>query len=329
MAGAAGAAIGLAFGIRPLTAIAVALPLGIVLSLDLIRSREDRRALRRLAGWVGGITVAAVPTLIANTLITGDAFAFPYSFASGSMYAAANIPFGIRNLDALLVSFGAGIYGWGWSLLHGQLVGAVALAFAFVPFLSRRWRSTDLLLVAIILCTLFAYLGTRGHGMHGFGPRYYFEVFAPFFLLTARGFQELARARHDTPNTERKAAVAASMILFIALCLPAGAILPQRLALYRGYNGVDGSLARQIEEADLERALILLPPNEWQGWAMAAPLLKTGPNAELLFIQAQPDDPAILEVADGREIYLWMERRLVLFDSSPVDSAKSTVISDQ
>ncbi len=51
------------------------------------------------------------------------------------MYFAANIPFGIRNLDALLASFGAGIYGWGWPLLHGQLLGAVALAFALVPVL--------------------------------------------------------------------------------------------------------------------------------------------------------------------------------------------------
>ncbi len=119
------------------------------------------------------------------------------------------------------------------------------------------------------------------------------------------------------------------MSLFIALCLPAGAILPQRLALYRGYNGVDGSLLRQIEEAEIERALILLPPDEWQGWAMAAPLLNTSPDSELLLIQALPEDPTVSEIGEDRTIYLWIDGTLRELSNLTVDSAESPVASDQ
>ena len=194
-AAGAGIALGLTFGVRPLTAVAVALPL---LAMA-IRHRQDSsdypRSRTIIAAFVGGFTLAATPALVTNALITGSAFSFPYSLAHGSMYGAANIPFGLRNLDALLASSGAAIFGWGWSLLHGPWILALTFAPALIPLLAKRARSSDWLLAATVASVLAAYVGTRGHGLHGFGPRYYFEVLAPFFLLTARALLRPRRAR--------------------------------------------------------------------------------------------------------------------------------------
>jgi hypothetical protein len=227
------------------------------------------------------------------------------------MYFAANLPFGIRNLDVLLYSSGALLHGWGWPQLYGSFWVALAFAFALVPFLLRRHKAADVLLAAVVVSMVIAHLGSRGHGLHGFGPRYLFEVFAPLLLLTARGFVELARQGCNGREVERRLLVVASALLFSILCGTAAAALPHRLALYRGYNGVDSSLERQVSERGLERALILLPPGDWRGWASSARIMEPNPVADLLFIQAEADDPAIVGIAGDRPIYAWEDRRLV------------------
>jgi hypothetical protein len=55
---------------------------------------------------------------------------------------------------------------------------------------------------------------------------------------------------------------------------------------------------------------------------MAARLVDLDANAELLFIQADPDDPAIFEIAGDRPIFLWRDGRLVAPE-------ELSVISDQ
>jgi hypothetical protein len=309
LAALSGIALGLAFGVRPLSAAATAIPLAVLIAVDFFAQR-DRDARGRILAWFTGGAAAALPTLAVNRLITGNPFTFPYSLADGSMYFAANLPFGIRNLDVLLYSTGNALHGWGWSLFHGPFWIALAFAFALVPFLLRRSNATDVLLVAMVGSVMVALLGSRGHGLHGFGPRYLFEVFAPLYLLTARGFVELARQRFNGREVERRLHIAASTLLFVILCGTAAAALPHRLGLYRGYNSVDGSLEQQIAEAGLDRALVLLPPDNWRGWAMAARMMEPDPEADLLFIQADPDDPAIVRIAGDRPIFAWRDGRL-------------------
>jgi hypothetical protein len=305
-----GIALGLAFGVRPLSAVAAAIPLAAVVVGDLLANRQ--RGSRGLWVWfVLGGSIAALPTLAANQLITGNVFAFPYSLADRPMYFAANLPFGIRNLDVLLYSAGNALHGWGWSVFHGPLWVALALSFAAVPFLIRRHRAGDVLLAMMVVALMVAVVGSRGHGLHGFGPRYLFEAFAFLFILSARGFVELARQTVDGRDVERRFHVGASALLFVALCGSGAAALPHRLGLYHGYNGIDSSLERQISAAQIERAVVLLPVDDWTGWAMAARLMDTDPDADLLFIQAEPDDPEIQEIAGDRLIYLWQSNRIV------------------
>jgi hypothetical protein len=303
-AATAGLALGLACGLRPLSGAAAALPL----AAGLVARPGGRRSLP----WFGaGLLTAMLPALAANRPITGSPLAFPYALANGPLFALENLAFGLRNLDALLIADGASLTGWGWGLLPGPWLAALVFALPLVPFLVRRATAGDRLVAAVALCVMAAHLGTRGHGLHGFGPRYHFEAFAPLLLLTARGLVELARVGADARRPARPLAVAGVAALVLALALPAAAALPGRLALYRGYNGVDGSLAAEIARHNLGRALIVLPPDEWQGWAMAAPFLDTRADAALLVVQASADDPRILEIAVDRPVFAWHNRTLV------------------
>jgi hypothetical protein len=94
------------------------------------------------------------------------------------------------------------------------------------------------------------------------------------------------------------------------LCRPAAAILPYRLSLYRGYNGVGGGLERQLEALAPQRALIVLPTDEWQGWAEASRMADFRSDAPILFIQADAGDPAIAAIAGDRPVFLWRDGRL-------------------
>ncbi len=309
-AAAAGAALGFAFGMRPATAVAAGVPIAAALLSGALAGGWKGLERRVWAGFLGGAAAGALPFLVANRLVTGNALAFPYTLIRGSMFGPENLPFGLRNLDALLASDGAGLLGWGWPWVHGPWVVALAFSVALVPFLLRRATPADLLLGAVALCIMAAHLGTRGHGLHGFGPRYHFEAFAPLVLLTARGFLELARTGSADRRSEKRLCVAVSFGVFFVLSLPAAAVLPQRLALYRGYNGVDGALQSQLEIKGIERGLVVLPPGEWQGWAMAAEHITSRPDAPLLVVQAELDDPRVLEVAGDRPVFAWQDRTL-------------------
>jgi hypothetical protein len=312
---AAGIALGIAFGIRPLTAVAIALPCGVLLINDLGRgTRVGRGGVVLAATAVGGL-LGTLPTLVANYLVTGSPAAFPYTLATGDMYAPQNLAIGIRNLDAMLAFTAPALYGWGWGLAQSWIFLALPLGFALVPFLLQRQNSYDLLLAGCFLSVVVCHLLMFGHGLHGFGPRYYFDAFFALYLLTARGFQELARvgASPDEPVTGfhlRSASGILSVALFAALNLSAAAVLPERLALYRGYNRVDRGLVHAIEGQAVDHAVILFGDRDWRDWARAAPLMAGESGRDLVFARLIDDNSALVEHLADRPWYIWREGEL-------------------
>jgi hypothetical protein len=307
----AGLALGCAFGIRPLAAVAVAIPCLVFVLLDLRRPTIAPRTPWLIAGTAVGVVIGLVPTLIANRAITGSFLSLPYSLARGSMYAIENWPFGLRNMDVLLASSQPALFGWGWSYAASWFLTSLPLAVVFVPILLRRLNRYDILLLTSFTTLVLLLLGTRAHGLHGFGPRYYFDGFFALYLLAARGFQEFARIgvgpdvtvvrpRYGSPAFLMAAA------LFIILNGSALAVLPQRLELYGGYNRVDGSLVREVRELNTDRALVVFGETNWRNWAMASPLMSGDGGGDFVFGQDLEDNAALFRFASDRPAYLWL-----------------------
>jgi hypothetical protein len=296
----AGAAMGCCLAIRPMTAVAVSVVLGVWLLVDAAQSESSNQRWTTLVAAILGGLAASIPTLVHNAVVTGRPLALPSTLADGAMYAPSLVPFGLRNLDAILASLSASLFGWGWGVFAGGLVLAVPLAFVAMPWLLRRARREDLLLLAMVAVVALGHLPTRAHGLHGYGARYAVDVAPCLVLLTARGFRELARwARPSTT------AVATVVALFAVLTLSALASLPHRLALFRGYYGVTGELERQIEAQGIERAVILIDERRWQPWGEGARIM-TGAQRFDIVIAADTGDTSVIERAyPERPVFRW------------------------
>lgn len=312
---AAGVSLGFATGIRPLAAIAVGFAFVLFSLFDLSRAQVGAQPVRVLAGAFFGGVIGVFPTLVANHLLTGSPLLFPYTFAKGSMYSLANVAFGLRNMDALLASTLPALYGWGWSYAASWFLTALGLAVAVVPFLLRGHERHDLVLWGCFMAVVVVHLGARAHGLHGFGPRYYFDGLFAIYLLTARGFQELARVGanpYELPVRVSRSSPAflLATALFVALNASAAAVLPQRLALYRGYNRVDSSLRGAIQVRGIPTALIVFAEPDWRNWAMASPMMEADLCAEFAFAQGREDNSELFDFYSDRPAYSWSAGRL-------------------
>ncbi len=296
----AGVAFGLAFGMRPLTAVAVALPVGLFLLGETLAGRQRWRDGLWLI--LAGLT-ASLPTLMANDAVTNSPWTFPYALAEGSMYSIEHAAFGIRNLDTLLSSLGPLVHGWGWPWLSGPVSLALPFAFIAVLFLSRRSTREDRLLAAVAAAVILAHLGTRATGLHGFGPRYLFVPCGIAWVLTARGAAVLAaRERRSHP-------VAA--VLLALLILSAGVAIPHRLSLYRGYNDVTPDMGRAASTLP-QCSLVLFPEDNWRGWAEASPWLGREDDHTAPLFAADLGETLGLEWCyPDRRIYRWADDKMV------------------
>jgi len=305
----AGVAMGACLAVRPMTAVAVSLVLGVWLIAEGLTGDRPRPTWITVTAATSGGLLASLPTLAHNAVVTGHALTLPYSLAGGTMYGLDNIPFGLRNLDAILVSASASLTGWGWPFTTDAPVLALSLAFVAVPFLLRRTRSEDRLLVAVLVVVALGHLPTKANGLHGYGARYVLDVAGCYYLLSARGFRELARWARPS-----RTAVAAVVAVFLALNLTALAVLPTRLGLYRGYYGVTGELERQLAAAGVDQAIILLEGDDWEPWGESARLM-TGPRRHEIVIAADLGDTSVIEAAyPGRPVFRWDGQRLVRDD---------------
>jgi len=292
----AGAALGYCLAVRPMTAVAASLIFGGWLVVEALTADRPRSTwLTAAAATIAGL-LTSIPTLAHNAAVTGNPLSLPYSLTSGTMYGLDLVPFGIRNLDAILVSASSSLMGWGWPLFIGGIALALPLAFVGIPFILRRART------AVAL----GHLPTRANGLHGYGARYVFDVAACLYLLSARGFRELAR--WERPS---RIAVTTVVALFLVLNLSALVVLPQRLGLYRGYYDVTGELERQLDAIGLEEAVILIEGDDWQPWGEGARLM-TGPRRFGITIAADLEDNSALEMAyPDRPVLRWNDQSLL------------------
>jgi len=296
----AGLAMGCCLAVRPMTAVAVSLVLGGWLGHQILTSERSRSTWITVAAAVVAGLVGSLPTLAHNAIVTGNALSLPYSLTTGSMYDPSLVPFGIRNLDAILLATSSSLYGWGWPIAVGGLALALSLAFIAVPFLLRRSRPEDVLLLVLLLVVALGHLPTKAHGLHGYGARYAVDVVACLVLLSARGFRELARSSRPS-----KTAGAAVVAVFALLSLSSLAVLPTRLGLYRAYYEVTGSLERQIEAAGLTEAVILVDDGDWKPWAEGARLI-TGPRRHEIILGVDLGDNSVIEnTYPNRPVFRW------------------------
>jgi hypothetical protein len=174
---AAGLAAGLAFNVRPLTAVGYLFPFLVLTLADVIR-RRGRGSLKYVFIGAGFLLMVAF-TLWYNKQITGSYLSFPFG-----RYDSGEQPLGARynplqalsNLAMNAIKTNLFLFGLPLSLL-----------FFFIYVFKRDKSAADKLCFGIIGSFCFFYLSYYGPGVSDTGPLYYYELLIPLVTLSARG----------------------------------------------------------------------------------------------------------------------------------------------
>ncbi|HEY8323068.1 MAG TPA: glycosyltransferase family 39 protein [Ktedonobacterales bacterium] len=278
-----------------------------------------------------------------NTLLTGSLLTTPrqlffpgdhYGFGQGvGFYGQHTLAAGFVNVDELLASLAIDLYGWPFYL---------TLALLLIPFLSRRARAADGLLLLGAAAMTCAFIGYFYHGIY-LGPRYLYESLPFFLILTARGLLTLAEAgmaARDrgarwgatlqsgrrrlallrgfgvTRSVVRPAwASGGSLAGVLALALLACTFiyyLPRQIALHTDFTGMSAGRVIQmgaLANPPLHHALLVTSDDQLYRYTLFAlndPLLQ----GDVLYAEASryDDITALQRAFPGRQVYILIIR---------------------
>jgi hypothetical protein len=259
---AAGLALGVAFNIRPQSAVAVGLPFGV---WTLARLRGGGRPVLR----EGLLVLAGLAPLLVwagyyNHAVSGAWYRFPFMMLEDAAPSAVallapagqgepdhtlwkGLFYGLLNVWRLNLH----LFGWGVSLIFV----AVALRRGPRDAHDRVWLGVAATILAI-------HAGFPSPGVLEVGPRYLFPLLIPLALWTARGVREAHAwaASGGRPRALVPAFVALSVVL---------AVVTFGREQARHLHAVTDAVARPyraLAAADLEDAIVLVrakPPSGW------------------------------------------------------------------
>jgi 4-amino-4-deoxy-L-arabinose transferase-like glycosyltransferase len=264
-----GFAAGMCFITRELTAVALLVPF-VVYAVIFVRVSRRRIALAA-AGWA----IPPLFLLLYNWVQMGSPFRTTYA-AWGPHYT---LGFGPTKAIWGLFTVGDGLWNTflNLSMLSVQLYGwpyAVALAFAFLPFILGAARRWDWLLLASFVSLVASYAFYWCPCLM-YGPRFYYEGLAPLLLLTARGIFELGRLplrvwpRLGMTKAPDLAVFWPALLVTALLLFNIRFYLPAQMSLYDGYNYSSTAQLNAVSAHHIHHALVLVqsdPPGFWASY---------------------------------------------------------------
>lgn len=315
--GFSGVALGCAFSTRPLSGFAVGAIAGIFMLVEMKQRRFVADAWRGFVAFVVGGLLGSLPALIDNWMTTGSPTTFAYNLAYTEIWTPRAYAGGLFWVDRMVGLMPAVAFGWGWPWLASWWpLLALTFAFAAVPFLAGRATRADWLLLGIFCALPLAYIGfSAGTGLHGFGPRYFVDILFALALLTARGFQELARMGDSAVRSPAPRYLAAG--LFLALAASTAVSLKKRVSLHAGYNEVDARIEKMLEKQNVTKGLILLGEPTYLNWIRSARLLPVDLRGPLVFATRNPDNSKLIRAYEGWPVYEIDERGLRAYGTNP------------
>jgi len=320
-AGAAGAAIGLAFFARPYTAVLFATPFIVHACWTLVR--EPRVALpRQLATAAFGLTGVGL-ALAYNATVTGSPLVFPYeAFAplDGLGFGQRRIlnheidytlELALRANARVLAQF---VTDWIAGGILGAAVAAVGVGVTIRRGLSPREAILAGLLVTVPVGNVYFWgnfnilgdLERAGDGLIAtHGPYYHFDLLVPVATFSAVGALALAAGarrladRKLTPETARVTLVAALLVSALAVGGVTATTVDEKLDRNAAVTDTYEEVYAPLEDGPSEQALVFLP-TPYGDW-LAHPF------------QALRNDPDI----DGQRVYALDERPFAVVDAYP------------
>ena len=339
---AAGAALGMLFITRPLTAVGVALPFVLWTLVSIARERRINRAyllmLVAVLPFIGGY-------LAYNDYTTGSPFRTAYElwwpfdhigFGPEVGINGHDLNDGIRNTRINSNSLASYLFGWPG---RSSLVSALAVVIASLGTVGlrafQRLRGTlrspmgstlslegwDLMLAGVVLGVMLVHVFYWTPGQM-YGPRYYMEAVGPLVILTARCVERLALAlavllSAFLPRVRESTAAAytlAGIVLFGLTLYAHLSWAPQEFDRFRGWNGITGNDLAVVETYDLSNAVVLVQRDSWTDYAPFFTRNSPSLDGDVVYAsnRGSVENQLLMSAYPGRSFYRYAEGRLEL-----------------
>lgn len=214
-AAVAGMAAGVAFNVRPWTALAFIAPFGIMGIVNIVKYKKPVFLKYCLMSF--GFLLVVGLTLLYNKAITGRYLTFPYlaynplespgfhSLAGGGRHTPAT---GFYNLGINIIKANIALFGFPYSL-----------AFLGFILVARPKLTQDKLLISVIATFSFLYLFYHGMGVSDTGPVYCYELIGILVILSSRAIFKLNDIIREKWPTARRFLTSFLLLSFIFAAL--------------------------------------------------------------------------------------------------------------
>lgn len=199
-----------------------------------------------------------------------------------------------------------------WRALEITLFGwppLFALAFVWLAFLLRRPSRADMALLLSAAALVMVYVFYWASGIM-YGPRYYYAALPSFLLLTVRGIE--AAGEWLNGRTADRHAITGLVALLVAGNLALN--LPQQVTAHRGYNFISGEPLAQVERAIHGRGIVFVHNDEVNWWEYGCFFSGNTPwlDGRLLFARdlGEEENGRLLAFYPGYQAYQWRNGRL-------------------
>jgi hypothetical protein len=252
----AGAFLGMAACTRPLTSAAISVGL-IPLALICLGTRVN---LKRVVALLFGLGTVGALGLLNNWYLTADPLVSPYQRFHGLSIQFENLPYGANWVDST--------FGYLLPYLHCGPAPWLFLGLALLPLLfSSSWsQGVSLLLPVLLLWS--GYLFFNSQGLHGYGPRFFFEA-TPFLCILVG----LAYARFHYILSRNRLAWFSSIGLSLALVSFGSFNLYRDLRSFQCYNGVCRQHVDNLLREANGKTLVFINGELWQAMDQYAILM--------------------------------------------------------
>ncbi len=325
---AAGAALGMAFLIRPVNALLFCVPFLAYCAVRLVR--ESRPAIKSVVASLAGLAPFGLTLLFYNFLTNGGPFRMGYLVRYGRSYSvifgrAATMDFDYTPLFAVsqisdnIRALNSGLFGWPVSSF------LAVLPLLWLARLKPEDRKKDLLLAGAVVWLFLGFYFFWGAFVF-IGARMFFEAVPLLLLLSARGITELpallGRAwQRLRPEAGRKVTAA------VLICLVAYAFVyyfPRFLRpaherwIFDRYDhrfaGTTARLHRAISALGLDQAVIVLrflngPPRAFPegGWGSGFIHDDPGLKNRIIYARYESGEPSrLMSCFPERKFYLYV-----------------------
>lgn len=245
-----GAFFGYAFGLRQVTATFFILP---IFAYFAFFYRKQLLRMKSLSFLIGMIPLLLL-FFADNAIITGNYFTVAHPAVGDrdiltflhSLFSEQLLTSGLNEADSAL--------GFLPPIIFYGFLPMFFLAFSFLPLLVLR-NKQDYLLMSIFVSLVVSQILIPAGGLHGYGPRYFFESIFVFYILAARGMYWFLE---NSAGLLRISFCTIFILMVMHNISGLYAVLPS----YHSYNSVYTSPVKILKTATLNDSIIIIPGDQ-------------------------------------------------------------------